>query len=106
MATLNPGDLMVEDELGLLTDCMIASFVALEVRLYEALARVYGVNPPIQIMSILKRDGAGGGSIQGRPWPDGGQTPPLRTPMCAANATTVVAETAGSAACTSVESVP
>jgi len=57
VATLNPGDLMVEDELSLLTDCMIASFIPLEVRLYEALARVYGVNPPIQIMSILKRDG-------------------------------------------------
>jgi len=59
VATLDPGDLLVEDELSLLTDCMISSFVALEVRLREAVWRLYGVEPPIQIASILKRFAAG-----------------------------------------------
>jgi hypothetical protein len=56
VATLRPDDLMVEDELSLLTDCMIASFVTLEVRLYEALSRMYDVEPSIQIASILNRE--------------------------------------------------
>jgi len=55
VATLNPSDLLVEDELALLTDCMISSYVALEVRLYEALERLYGVTPSIQIRSVLTR---------------------------------------------------
>jgi len=55
VATLHPGDLLVEDELAVLTDCMIASYVALEARLYEALERLYGVQPSIQIRSVLTR---------------------------------------------------
>jgi hypothetical protein len=55
VATLNPSDLLVEDELALLTDSMISSYVALEARLYEALERLYGVQPSIQIRSVLTR---------------------------------------------------
>ncbi len=74
VATLNPGDLLIEDEIGLLTNSMVASFVALEVRLYEAMARFYGVEPSIQIASVLKRlnengSGRNGGaqrSVEGR----------------------------------------
>jgi len=55
IATLNPSDLLVEDELAQLTDCMVASFVALEVRLYETMARLYGVQPSIQMLSVLER---------------------------------------------------
>lgn len=55
VATLNPSDLLVEDELALLTDCLISSYVALEARLYETLERLYGVQPSIQIRSVLTR---------------------------------------------------
>lgn len=55
IATINPGDLLIEDEIGLLTNCMVATFVTLEVRLFEAMARLYGVQPSIQIASVLKR---------------------------------------------------
>jgi hypothetical protein len=55
VATVNPADLLIEDEIGLLTNCKVASFVALEARLHEAMARLYGVRPSIQIASILKR---------------------------------------------------
>jgi len=55
VATLDPGDLLIEDEIGLLTNSMIASFVTLEVRLYEAMSRLYGIEPSIQIAAVLKR---------------------------------------------------
>ena len=55
VATLTPGDLLIEDEIGLLTNCMVSAFVTLEVRLYEAMARLYGVQPSIQVASVLKR---------------------------------------------------
>jgi hypothetical protein len=55
IATLSPGDLLIEDEIGLLTNCLVSTFVTLEVRLYEAMARLYAVTPSIQIASVLKR---------------------------------------------------
>ena len=61
VATLNPGDLLVEDELGLITGCMVASFVTLEIRLYEALNRLYGIPLSAQYASLITRfdeDGA------------------------------------------------
>ena len=76
VATLNPSDLLVEDELALLTDCMISSYVALEVRLYEALERFYGVTPSIQIRSVLTR--LNGGRQQ--PTAAGHAEPPVRPP--------------------------
>ena len=45
IATVDPGDLLVEDELGLVTGCMVASFVALEARLFEALYRLSSLYP-------------------------------------------------------------
>jgi hypothetical protein len=61
VATLDPGDLLVEDELALITGCMVASFVTLEIRLYEALHRLYGVPLSAQYASLITRfdeDGA------------------------------------------------
>jgi hypothetical protein len=55
VATLQPSDLLIEDEVGLLTNCKVSSYVALEVRLHEAMSRLYGVQPSIQIASVLKR---------------------------------------------------
>jgi hypothetical protein len=55
IATVSPGDLLIEDEIGLLTGCLVSTFVTLEVRLIEAMARLYGVVPSIQIASVLKR---------------------------------------------------
>ena len=66
VATLDPGDLLIEDEIGLLTNSMVASFVALEVRLYEAMARLYDVEPSIQIASVLKRLNGNGSGRNGR----------------------------------------
>ncbi len=55
VAALDPGDLLVEDELGLITGCLIASYVTLEVRLVEALHRLYGVPLSIQYQSLISR---------------------------------------------------
>jgi hypothetical protein len=62
VAAIDPGDLLVEDELGQLTGCMIASFAALEVRLDEALAKYYGKHLSVQATSLLKRMPGGNGS--------------------------------------------
>jgi hypothetical protein len=59
VATIDPADLLVEDELKMLTDCRIASFVALEVRLDQALARYYGKQLSVQAVSLLKRSPGG-----------------------------------------------
>ena len=55
IATLDPTDLLVEDEVRLLTSCAVTSFVALEVRLYEALALLYGIAVPPVVGSLLNR---------------------------------------------------
>jgi len=55
VATMDPRDLLVEDELGQLTGCMISSFVAHEVRLHQALSRYYGMQLSVQASSLLKR---------------------------------------------------
>jgi hypothetical protein len=60
VATLDPSDLLVEDELALITGCMVASFVTLEIRLYEALNRLYGIPLSAQYASLITRfDGEG-----------------------------------------------
>ena len=55
VATLDPGDLLVEDELALITGCMVASYVTLEMRLYEALNRLYGIPLSAQYTSLITR---------------------------------------------------
>lgn len=65
VAVIDPRDLLMEDELSLMTGCMISSFVALEVRIEEALARYHGKHLSVQMVSLLKRlrsedDGASG----------------------------------------------
>jgi hypothetical protein len=60
VATLDPGDLLVEDELALITGCMVASYVTLEMRLYEALNHLYGIPLSAQYASLITRfDGVG-----------------------------------------------
>jgi len=55
VAAIEPGDLLVEDELALMTGCMVASYVTLETRLMEALHRLYGVHLTPQFVSLIKR---------------------------------------------------
>ncbi|MEJ2190714.1 MAG: hypothetical protein P8Y93_15205, partial [Acidobacteriota bacterium] len=71
IATVDPGDLLVEDELGLVTGCMVASFVALEARLFEALHRLYGVPLSPQHLALARRTegGAAGSRSTASPHP-------------------------------------
>ncbi len=55
VAALDPGDLLVEDELAMITGCMVASFVTLEIRLYEALNQLYGIRLSAQYASLIRR---------------------------------------------------
>lgn len=55
LASLNPENLQIEDELGLMTGLMVTSFVGLEVRVYEALSRLYGLEMPPLVLGVSKR---------------------------------------------------
>jgi len=55
VATLNPGDLLVEDEIAQLTGCMVASFVALEIRFVEALNRHYQAPITARYAGLIRR---------------------------------------------------
>lgn len=55
VASLDPTDLLIADELALITGCLIASFVTLEIRLYEALHIHYKIHLPAQYMALIRR---------------------------------------------------
>ncbi len=55
VATLDPGDLLVEDEIAQLTGCMVASFVALEIRFVEALNRHYQAPITARYAGLIRR---------------------------------------------------
>ena len=55
VAGLDPTDLLIADELSLITGCLIASFVTLEIRLYEALHLHYKIHLPAQYTSLVRR---------------------------------------------------
>lgn len=66
VACVNPGDIFVEDELNVLTDCMVNMHVCLEIRLSEALARFYGVPVPARVASVIRRfaNGSAAGAVK------------------------------------------
>jgi len=55
VATLDPGDLLVEDEIAQLTGFLVASFITLEVRFVEALHRHYGAPITARYAVLLRR---------------------------------------------------
>jgi len=59
LANLNPENLQIEDELGLMTGLMVTSYVGLEVRVYEALHRLYGLQIPPLMASVSRRLASG-----------------------------------------------
>lgn len=55
VATLDPSDLIVLDEIAMLTGMMVAGFVTLEARLFQALHRLFGTEMSIQVASVTRR---------------------------------------------------
>jgi hypothetical protein len=55
VATLSPGDLLVEDEIAQQTGFMVASFVTLEIRFVEALNRHYRAPITARYAGLIKR---------------------------------------------------
>ncbi len=55
VAALEPGDLLVQDELALLTGSMITTFAALEIHIRAGLARHYEVALPPRVEALLRR---------------------------------------------------
>ncbi|MEM8962807.1 MAG: hypothetical protein AAGD38_15085 [Acidobacteriota bacterium] len=57
IASMDPGDVLVEDEISMLTSCLARTQIALEVRMHEALARYYRLRPPRRVVTLIKRLG-------------------------------------------------
>lgn len=79
VAALEPGDLLVQDELGILTGSMITTYAALEIRIKEALARYYRVPPSPRIENLLRKlagTASGRHALPERPRP----SPPPKQP--------------------------
>lgn len=55
VAALDPGDLLVQDEMALLTGSMIKTFAALEIHVRVGLARHYGVALAPRVEALLRR---------------------------------------------------
>jgi hypothetical protein len=55
VGTLDPGDLLVEDEIAQLTGFMVSSFVALEIRFVEALNRHYQTPITARYAGLIRR---------------------------------------------------
>jgi hypothetical protein len=86
VAALDPSDLLVEDELRLLTGCTVSSYAALEPRVFEALAQAYGSPVPPVLGKLLRpsRRPAGGSSTAARvpaSAPVAEKTPPPSHPL-------------------------
>ena len=60
IASRDPVDALVEDEIGLLTGCMVKSCIGLEVRIFEALERYYRLSNPVRTSALAKRLNAAG----------------------------------------------
>lgn len=55
VATLSPGDLLIEDEIAQQTGCMVASFVTLEIRFVEALNHHYQAPITARYAGLIRR---------------------------------------------------
>ena len=55
VATLDPGDLLVEDELCVVSGFLIATYITLEVRLIQALSRLYELILPGHYEALISR---------------------------------------------------
>lgn len=55
IAAMDPGDALVEDELGLLTSCLTRTVIALELRIHDALERHYRIKQPVRFGALARR---------------------------------------------------
>jgi len=55
VASLDPNDILISDELSTITGCLIVSYATLEIRLYEALHNQYKIHLPAQYQSLIRR---------------------------------------------------
>ena len=74
VAALDPEDFLIQDELRVLTGCLIRSHAVLEIRLRQTLARLYGVELPVRQEALIRRLNKGGSGVT----PPAPQSPPPR----------------------------
>lgn len=69
LASTDPVDPFLEDEIGMLTSCMVRSCIALELRIFEALEVFYDIPMPTRYGTLIRRLA---GPPEGRPPEVGG----------------------------------
>ena len=80
LAGMDPGDLLVEDEITFLTGCMVKTHLALEVRVRQALHRYYGSKISSRMTVLIKRlAGQQAGGVAQAPQPPRSTPPPTPT---------------------------
>ncbi len=86
IAAMDPGDALVEDELGLLTSCLARTVIALELRVYDALERYYRIRQPTRFGALarrLARQDAVPAAVTPAPAPAAPSEPPRPRPRAA-----------------------
>jgi len=78
LASTDPVDPFLEDEIGMLTSCMVRSCIALELRIFEALEIFYDIPMPIRYGTLVRRLAAGSPGPPDRRPP--ARRPPERRP--------------------------
>lgn len=71
IASRDPVDVLLEDELGALASCFVRTVVALELRILQALERHYRVPQPVRLTAMVRRLGGSFGTTT-RPSSEGG----------------------------------
>ena len=66
LASMNPGDPFVEDEIGLLTSCLVRTVIALEIRIHAAMAVYYQVPLQPRVLGLLRRLAGHGKTSRGQ----------------------------------------
>lgn len=88
LASMDPGDPLLEDELGHMTACLVRTVIGLELRIHEALTRYYGMPQTPRLTGLARRlDGRGepraavpAAAAEPPPEPGLGPAPPPPTP--------------------------
>jgi len=78
LASTDPGDALVEDEIGILTSCLSRTVIALEIRIHGALERYYEIPQPTRFAGLARRLGNRVAAAKAKPAPV--EKPPEKAP--------------------------
>lgn len=78
LASTDPGDALVEDEIGILNSCLARTVIALELRIHGALERYYKIPQPTRFSGLARQLEGRAAAAKARPAPV--EEPPEKAP--------------------------